>query len=499
MSLFTKFKDFLWRLLKKLPKNTDVQTTVKEPMNLSEIYTAQETLEQFKTRNLVFEKLKHLEQYIKLFSLTFPDKYAYYLSLLQKHRQEYEFELQQYNDGLLGELTFAIDPECESNRLVTIATLENEIYDFVEFEVNYSIYKDKFSKLCHRLVRFYNVLLDTNKDTNAIISQLKVASSSVSNFIFHVSKMRFFNEDSRKKEEILDYVIYAEYIIFKSYFRCSTVKDLEYYKQNLSSCAKMFVSSQYDYLMSNFFIEDLEKYQTFITTNLKQDQRTYNYVLKSCQALQNSLNFYEREFSNYAFFLRLIQLENTVDDISENYGMEYIITISSLLESQLSLDELASVKDVAISVLELIKRNKAKILCKIISEFKNDISWREFFFLCKIFELYKDVVEVSHNTIFCSVGIRFEKLECKYSQYSDSFIQAEKKKLLSYQGHKKKRYVLLLEVEDKYLTSIANELKNLQLDFLVLGNNVYINHSYFNGFKNLEQNFGQYKLLEELL
>ena len=30
-------------------------------------------------------------------------------------------------------------------------------------------------------------------------------------------------------------------------------------------------------------------------------------------------------------------------------------------------------------------------------------------------------------------------------------------------------------------------------------NDVYLNHSYFNGFKNLEKNFGNYKLLEELL
>ena len=142
---------------------------------------------------------------------------------------------------------------------------------------------------------------------------------------------------------------------------------------------------------------------------------------------------------------------------------------------------------------------KARILARIIANFKVDISWREFYFLCKIFELYKEVIDISNNTIFCFVRTKLMQLNSKYTRYSDHFIQSEKEKLLNYHGSKSKKYVFLLYVEQPDLISVVYELKQLSLDILVSGNNIYLNHSYFNGFKNLEQNFGNYKLTEELL
>lgn len=499
MSLLVKFKNFIKRLLKKNKKIEKVQTATSEPIVVEEeLVEAENTLEQFKMRNVVFEKLKYLEQYIKLFSLNFPKEYEYYLNIIHIQREEYELELQKYNNGLLGEITFAIDPECESNRLIIISKLEKEIEDFVELKVNYSLYKDKFSKLCYKLIQFYNVLLDTNKEKSAVVTQLESAVVSLENLISNVSTLKFFNSDSRKKEIILNYVIYADYILFKSFLRCSLTENLENYKQNLSKFSKMFVSSEYNKLMFRFFIEDLERYQIYMSTNLGQE-KTYSRILEYCKSLQAELNDYQKAFASPLFFAELIQLENTVDDISENCGKEYIITISDTLDASCVCETKISVVDTAISVLKLIDCNKSKILCKIIENFKSDISWREFFFLCKIFELYKEVVSVAHNTIFEFVGTKFCKLSTKYSKYSDSFILDEKRKLLNYHGQKSKRYVFLFNIESVHINTLVYELNQLQLDFLVSGNQIYLNHAYFNGFKNLEQNFGKYKLLEEIL
>ena len=93
---------------------------------------------------------------------------------------------------------------------------------------------------------------------------------------------------------------------------------------------------------------------------------------------------------------------------------------------------------------------------------------------------------------------KFLGINAKYPQYSDYFIKSEKLKLLLYHGRKKKKYIFLFRSESEDLPVIIDELELLALDFLVSENNIYLNYSYFNGFKNLEKNFGQYKLSEEI-
>lgn len=498
MSLLTRIKNFFKRLFHKKDESEEI-VEVDNDFDLSEEEVNEEdALEQFRMHNIVFEKLNYLEQYIKIFSLPFPKEYSHYLAIILNHRKEYEEELKKFYNGLLGELTFAIDPECESSRLIAVSALEDEIKDFVDFKFNYSVYNDKFSRLCFKLNQFYNALLDTSKDTSVIVSQLENATQSMLNLVTNVKDFRFFKKDSRKKEIILNYIIYGEYIFLKSSLRCSLAKDFDDYKNNLSKFHNLFIDEEYDSLIFKFFIEDLEQYQLYITANLSQD-KMYNHVLKSCQALQIRLNNYRAVFHDSNFFQELIRFENTVDNISDNNGTNFMIQLPETLKVSTISKTSTSIKDTATAVLNMLDLGKAKILCDVISKFKADISWREFYFLCKIFELYDEVVQVSCNTIFNSVCDKLTRLSTRYSQYSNTFIDAEKERLLNYNGSKSKKYVFLLNSESSRLPAITQELQQLRLDFIVSENNVYINHSYFNGFKNLEQNFGHYKLLEELL
>ncbi len=458
----------------------------------------EESLEQFKMHNIVFEKLNYLEQYIKTFSLPFPKEYSHYLGIIQTHRKEYETELEKFSNGLLGELTFAIDPECESNRLITVSNLESEIKDFVESVVNFSYYKNKFSKLSLKLNQFYNVLLDTNQEISVITSQLNNAIHSMQQLIENVKKQHFFESDSRKKEIILNHIIYGEYIFFKSSLRCHLTSNFDEYKNNISKFHNLFIDTEYEDLVFKFFIEDLEQYQLYITTNLTR-AKLHNQILRSCQSLQTRLNNYQNVFSNSNFFEELIRFENTVDNISDNNGIEFIFPLPEYLKNQAISESKVSIKDTAISVLNMLDHNSAKILVKVISNFNKDISWREFYFLCKIFELHKEVIRVASNTIFGFVVTKFNSFDARYTEYSDVFIKSEKEKLLNYHGSKSRKYVFLLTVENTYLTTVKYELQQLKLDFIIRKNNIYINHSYFNGFQNLELNFGHYKLLEELL
>jgi len=187
MSLITRIKDFLKRIFSKkyFSKDTVFESCV--PVDTSQEEGAKESLEQFKMRNIIFQKLNYLEQYIKVFSLPFPNEYNHYLGIIQAHRDEYNKDLEEYKEGLIGELTFAIDPEKESDRLIIVSNLEAEIKNFVEMTVNFSMYQNKFAKLSLKLNEFYNALLDTSRGVDEISAQLRNAISSAVKLVEQIS------------------------------------------------------------------------------------------------------------------------------------------------------------------------------------------------------------------------------------------------------------------------------------------------------------------------
>ena len=508
MTLVEKIKLFFSKLFKRtpaqasIPESNDISSAVDVDLDIPQDETSLETMEdkidEYKMQNIVLEKLNYLEQYIKIFSLNFPNEYSKYLLLLQDKRQEYQSVLDEYRRGFLGELTFSIDPEQESRRLMEITSIEEEIKNFVEHTVNYTIYKEKFSKLCFKLSKFYNALLDTNQDTGVVLSQLSNAKTCMQNLLSEVKTLSFFTTDSRKKEQILNHIIYGEYIFLKSYLRCGSVQDIAQYKTNLSEFAKLFVDGEYDKLISKFFLDDLEQYQLHIQANLSKSG-AFNSLLNYCKNLEAKLSDYKTVLYNYTFFQELIMFENTVDNISDNSNIAFELQLPKELISTTCAITSLSVKNTAVSVLNMIGNTKAVILSKVISNFTYEISWREFYFLCKIFELCYDVCFSTTNTIFSFVADKFNKFDQKYPEYSSSSLVAKKEKLLNYYGSKQKKYISLLNCKDMNLQALTSELTCLKLDFLVKESIVYLNYSYFNGFKNLEQNFGKYKLMEELL
>ena len=104
--------------------NTLQESELVEPVEhtpLEEIEALKATLEKngkFHTHNIIAEKLNYLEQYIKIFSLNFPNEYNEFLNTIQKYREEYDEELKKYHSSFEGNIAFTIDPEKESQRLL---------------------------------------------------------------------------------------------------------------------------------------------------------------------------------------------------------------------------------------------------------------------------------------------------------------------------------------------------------------------------------------------
>jgi hypothetical protein len=105
---------------------------------------------------------------------------------------------------------------------------------------------------------------------------------------------------------------------------------------------------------------------------------------------------------------------------------------------------------------------------------------------------HDDIVEISKTTIFTSVESKFREFDIKYPQYSESYIAEQKRSLLLYKGAKKKKYILLFNINQVDFNFAVVQLSKLGLDFHVRSDGIYLNHAYFNGFKNLEQIFGNY-------
>ena len=454
----------------------------------------QDNAEKFSTRNIIFEKLNYLEQYIKVFSLNFPEEYEKYSKLIHEKKTDYEQELKNYQSALDGNITFSIDPEAESKRLIDVKALEDQITEFVEYTVNYSVYVSKFSSLCSKLNQFYNALLNTKRNDAQISSQLNNAVDSMCNLINEVKALTFFDKDSRKREKILEFVIYGEYIFLKTALRCCIVKNFDDFKYSFSKFYKLFVSTEYDRFLFKYFINDLEQYQIYITSELSNES-SYEFLLKTCEDLQSKLNDYRTFLSDTGVFTSLVQFENTIESITKG---TFSVSLPKGLNIEDPVEEDNKVIETAASVLSIIESDKAMVLRKVIEKFNYAISWREFFFLCKIFELDEQVIKHSENTLFDFVKSKFDSFYIKYPEYSSSFIADEKRKILNYNGSKPKKYILLWECADDEFTIFIRTLKLLELDFIVSDKSIYLNHTYFCGFKNLNKNFGNYKKLEDL-
>ena len=480
-----------WLFPKREPVVDEEKIDIKEAVEtLNELEPEQEEIPSFKSENIVYKKLVYLEQYIKIFSLTFPNEYKKYFDIIQNLKADYSNELKRYEQGFEGNITFSIDPEDESRRYVEVLKLESDIKSFVELEVDYKMCRDKFSKLCYRLNIFYNALMDTQVQHDIITNQLYNAYNSFEKLVNDLKEYEFFARDSRKKDDILNYIIYSDYIIFKSALRIGIVSNFSEYKQEISKIYSFFVGENYEIQIFNFFIESFEELQNLIVSSFESDE-TYEYVLKESQSLEIKLNDYNQSFNDYAFFRSMIKLENTLYGLIKIHNTKFTFDISKMIKFNEEENEVVSVNNTAKSILSLVGNNKSDLLEQIINKFNIEISWREFFFLCKIFELNDDVIKIADNTVFSMVKDKFLKLEEKYSEYSFDYIKKEKEKVLNYCGGKEKKYVLLFALNDRvpYTTGL---LKSLALDFVIRNQAIYLNYSYFNGFKNLEKNFGQY-------
>lgn len=451
-----------------------------------EIQKMDEDIAKFQVENVVLEKLNYLEEYIKSFATSFPNEYNKFLQLVTSHRQDYEQQLESFRKGLAGNITFAIDPERDTYYLALLS-LEGKINNFVDFVVCFELHKKKFVTLCSRLNEFYNTIVNCHIDKQKVFKQFLNASDKAKELIAQVQPLTFFTKDSRKREEILNYVIYCDYMLFKTALRYSFCKDLAEYKNSTSKLSSFFVLADYDKLMFKFLVQDLEQIEGFVKTKL-QNYECSDFLLQSCEKLKIETREFLQSNLTSAYFDSLLKLENTLEEAAKTVGQDFVVLMPSTFGTTKS-GHTTNVNEMAIAVLKLIHKNNAYILRTLISGFTVNITWEEFYFLCKIFDLYDSVVKVARSTVFSNISDNFVGLDSKYPEYSAEYILKYKMRLLNYKGTQQKKYILLFRAGQVDNAVVSAEFMNLYLDFVVIDDAIYLHHSYFNGFSNLETMF----------
>jgi len=452
-----------------------------------EIRKLDEDIAKFQVENVVLEKLNYLEEYIKSFSTSFPNEHNKFYQLIATHKREYKEQLDSYRKGLAGNITIAIDPE-RDNRYLALLSLEGKINQFVDFVVSFEMHKKKFITLCSRLNEFYNTIVNYHIDEQKVYKQFLNASEKAKELIAEVQLLNFFTKDSRSREEILNYVIYCDYMLFKIAFRYRFCIDLADYKTNTSKLSSFFVESDYDQLMFKFLVQDLEQVEDFVKTKL-QGYECYGLLLEACEKLKTDTREFLQSNLNSAYFDSLLKLENTLEEAAKTVGKDFVVLMPNIFGTAKTVHT-TNVKEIAIAVLKLIHTNSANILHTLVSGFSTDITWEEFYFLCKIFDLYGKVLSVAKSTVFSCISDNFVSLDSKYPEYSAEYIIKYKMRLLNYKGSKK--YILLFKAGQVDNAIVTTELMNLYLDFVVIEDAIYLHHSYFNGFSNLESMFANH-------
>ena len=371
--------------------------------------------------------------------------------------------------------------------------MEGKINHFVDFVVCFDVHKKKFVTLCTRLNEFYNTIVNCHIDEQKVYKQFLNASEKAKELIAEVQDLTFFIKDSRSREEILNYVVYCDYMLFKTALRYGFCKDLTDYKEGTSKLSSFFVETDYDKLMFKFLVQDLEQVENFVISKLKSYE-CYDFLLQSCEKLKMSTREFLHSNLNSAYFNSLLKLENTLEEAGKTVSQDFIVLMPNIFGT-VQTDDTTSVNEIAIAVLKLVHKHKASILQTIISGFSINITWEEFYFLCKIFDLYDSVVEVSKSTVFSCVSDSFVSLDNKYPEYSKEYIMKYKMQLLHYKGSQKKKYVLLFKPGQVNNALVTAEFMNLYLDFVVIDDAIYLHHSYFNGFSNLEKMFANHIIL----
>ena len=423
-------------------------------------------------------RLYVLNQKIVVFQESFPEEYKKFQEQINKLTNKYEYSLKNYQK----DLTYEINPENDGELLGKVLMLEDEIENFIQKEVKFEIISKQLQKLILKLNILYNVTITHNKKEEKEKAMAQVQRAIVLEFkiVQEFKNCKYLLEDNRLNNEIIKLISYVDYEIFKNSIRNSSIEPIE----ALKKLAIMVEFNKFDYVYNfkAFFEEELAQINLLILQIPEHEQRKllkeeYNKILNNITEFNE-----DNRILLPKFWTNFFDLESNIFELLVDYNVEkenIKIKISSGINIEVKEDEVitspkANTYLSLLKVFSKIQDDKIILVMKLLKNLSNDITYKEIYFLLVLFEIDNIIQD------FPSEFEDIEKYQKKYP-YSEKIIFKKKKKVL-HSNCNEYIFVFTLEECEEELLEV---LKQINMDFKVVKNNIFFNKIYFNGLTNV--------------
>ena len=485
MSLMKRITKFFKRLFGIDEKATENEI---EPLLLEGITEEDLKTEAFKddkislAQRTLMTKLYALEQDISFFETEFPKEYEEYMEKINKLKEEYNSSLNNMNQ----ELTFEIDPDSDMSKLSKVLKLEKEIKFFLETQVKFDIICKRLQKLIIKLNILYNTSIYHCNEKAKIMSQIERAIKVETDIAREFKSCYYITNNKQFKERIINLLSFIDYEILKTCIRNSDKLP----ETLVEKLVTMVEFNDFDYVKAfeNFIKDELtdlcellplindEQYRKIMEKKLKKILTDFIY---SSDVQSQILDF---EFWNDFF-----EIESSLIELLKSSGIEKEkakVRILDRMDISVKEDEVLVLPktNAYLSLTNLYTRThdeKVFLLMKLLKTISNDVTYKEIYFLAILVDSI-DTIMYQPNDLLKYL----EKYIDKYP-YNKSTIDSKKQQLLN---SSKKDYVVVFTVNE-YEENIINTLKELNIDFMIVNDNVLINSFYFNGLENVLNTF----------
>ena len=440
--------------------------------------------EKYKQINLskrpLLNKLYLIEQKVDLFKEDFPNEYNYFFGEIEKLRNFYKLSLEEEDKTL----TLKVDPEFNGELIWKIEELDSKITLFIEKNIKFEIFSQKFQKLIVKLNILYNVSILHSNEKEKVIAQTKKALEVEMEFVQELKNCVHIFSDRYLKERIITLISYTDYHIFKIILRNS-----KYSIQEI--LAHLVIINQFkgfDYISAfNGFMQD-EISDLNELLDLISNPNYHKEFDKNIKYIKNQI-FCDKEMQSCVLdegiWREIFKIESNLIEFLKNQKVENEDKIKVKIIDRMKIrvredDVITSPKTNAylalIEIFSITHDDRIWILIKLWENISKNITYKEIYFLLLLF----DVTDVIKNTS----NILYRQLEKYFVKYPYDRATINRKKIYVMNSNVQKKYVKILSLIEQR-DKIISILKNLNMDFKIENDGIYINTFYFKGLKEV--------------
>lgn len=483
-----KLNEIVEYFMKKLFEKEEAEenNTNTEEMEEELSFDLQEDDDRFvvEQRSLI-NKLYSLSKMIKCFEDIYPEKYNEFSIKIETLMKDYQRTLEEYlNSYPNGDVTFEIDPDKDTKRVYEVINLEKEISYFIDNDFRFSIISKKVQKLCLKLNILYNTsfIYYKESDMQKVEAQTERARDTLKELVEDLKSYNFFVSDKMKREYLIDFISYADYLIFKCNLKNSNTSLAELL--NSLVLIKEFVGIDIEIVFRDLVIDELENLEELVEK--LQFTNFYEIFLNRILYLQSETTIFK--IANDMFWRSFLEIESDVLNCLHLNNQSGDIALLSRFHIDIDENEVFfSVKSQACLTLADIYYKtqdiEVFIVLKLVSLLDDELTYKEVYFILLLFDLVDKITtrkEISKSFV---VNIEKQEQNPRY-EYSKEQIEQKKKYVLKRSG-KLGDYVKILSSDDSTISKVSHTLEEKNFDFVATGNSIYLNTIYFKELKNV--------------